>query len=279
MGAGKGTDESAGDVLLQSSPRRIVLDLATLLGLAGGMTLVVTAMVLGGSASSFVNLPSMLIVLGGTIFVTMISFTLPDMGRSLGVLRQTVLRSQRDPKHAAVKALRLADVIRWKGMGALAPMLGTFRSEEVLFKGLHMIVDGLDPDEIERNLGQAAQANAARQYLAADVLRKAAEIAPAMGLIGTLVGLVQMLGRLDDPSAIGPAMAVALLTTFYGAILANMVLAPLAAKLDRNAAEDELVAQVFRLCVLSISRQENPRRLEMQLNAILPPRKRVSFFD
>ena len=100
-----------------------------------------------------------------------------------------------------------------------------------------------------------------------------------MGLIGTLVGLVQMLGRLDDPSTIGPAMAVALLTTFYGAILANVVLAPLASKLDRNSREEILVKNIYLMAATSISRQENPRRLEMLLNSVLPPSKRVQFFD
>ena len=100
-----------------------------------------------------------------------------------------------------------------------------------------------------------------------------------MGLIGTLVGLVQMLGNLDDPSSIGPAMAVALLTTFYGAILATMVFNPLASKLERNSDAEAMVNQIYAIGATSISRQENPRRLEMMLNTILPPVKRVNYFD
>ncbi|HLF58773.1 MAG TPA: MotA/TolQ/ExbB proton channel family protein, partial [Alphaproteobacteria bacterium] len=119
----------------------------------------------------------------------------------------------------------------------------------------------------------------ARHIKGASVLRKGAEVAPAMGLIGTLVGLVQMLGRLDDPGTIGPAMAVALLTTFYGAVLANVVLAPLASKLERNSREELLVKHIFLMAASSIARQENPRRLEMLLNSVLPPSKRVQFFD
>jgi len=111
------------------------------------------------------------------------------------------------------------------------------------------------------------------------VLRKAAEFAPAMGLIGTLIGLVQMLGNLDDPSTIGPAMAVALLTTFYGAVLANMVFSPMASKLERNSAEESMVNTIYMMGAASIGRQENPRRLEMLLNSILPPGKRVQYFD
>jgi chemotaxis protein MotA len=114
---------------------------------------------------------------------------------------------------------------------------------------------------------------------AAAVLRRAAEISPAMGLIGTLVGLVQMLGSLDDPATIGPAMAVALLTTFYGAIMANMLLSPLAAKLERHAADEALVMTLDVTTAASISRQENPRRLEMLLNAALPPAQRTKLFE
>ena len=100
-----------------------------------------------------------------------------------------------------------------------------------------------------------------------------------MGLIGTLVGLIQMLGNLEDPSTIGPAMAVALLTTFYGAILANMVFTPLASKLERNASEDTLINHLYVMASASIGRQENPRRLEMLLNTILPPGHRVEYFN
>ena len=100
-----------------------------------------------------------------------------------------------------------------------------------------------------------------------------------MGLIGTLVGLVQMLGNLDDPSAIGPAMAVALLTTFYGAILANMVFLPLANKLDRNSGAEAMVKQIYAIGAASIGRQENPRRLELTFNTILPPGEQVKHFD
>jgi chemotaxis protein MotA len=100
-----------------------------------------------------------------------------------------------------------------------------------------------------------------------------------MGLIGTLVGLVQMLSRLDEPSTIGPSMAVALLTTFYGAVLANLVFSPLASKLERNSREEALVDQIYLMGALSIGRQENPRRLEMLLNSLLPPDQRIKYFD
>ena len=118
-----------------------------------------------------------------------------------------------------------------------------------------------------------------RHAKSADVFRKAAEVAPAMGLIGTLVGLVRMLGSLDDPSTIGPSMAIALLTTFYGAILANMVFGPIASKLERNSSEETLLQNFYLLGAGSIGRQENPRRLEVLLNTLLPPTKRLHVYD
>ena len=121
-------------------------------------------------------------------------------------------------------------------------------------------------------------AAATRHRCTADILRRAGEVAPAMGLIGTLLGLVQLLGRLSDPSAIGPAMAVALLTTFYGAILAHMVFLPFAAKADRSRETEQLVNSVYTLGASSIGRKENPRRLEVALNALLPPNKQVQYF-
>jgi chemotaxis protein MotA len=141
-----------------------------------------------------------------------------------------------------------------------------------------MAIDDMSYADVEAIMRQEATATHARHKRAAEVVRRAAEVAPAMGLIGTLVGLVQMLRNLDDPAAIGPGMAVALLTTFYGAIMGTMVLAPLADKLERNAAEERRINHLYILTVLSIIRRDNPRRLEILLNAVAAPEDRVSYF-
>jgi chemotaxis protein MotA len=142
-----------------------------------------------------------------------------------------------------------------------------------------MVVDGIKVEDVEDVIRRELGATLGRHRKSATVLRRAADIAPAMGLIGTLIGLVQMLGRLSDPGAIGPAMAVALLTTFYGAVLAHMILNPLASKLERNSAEESLIGQLNLVAAGSIGRQENPRRLEMLLNSLMPPAKRIRFYD
>jgi chemotaxis protein MotA len=175
--------------------------------------------------------------------------------------------------------IALADRARQRGSLDLQNVIEQLRHDRFLYKAVQLVVDGTPGDEIERMLGREVEATLQRHQRSAGILRRAGEVAPAMGLIGTLVGLVQMLGNLQDPSAIGPAMAVALLTTFYGAILANMVFLPLANKLDRNSGLEAQVKQLVSLGAASIGRQENPRRLETLLNTILAPGDRVRYFD
>jgi chemotaxis protein MotA len=175
--------------------------------------------------------------------------------------------------------MQLSQMARKHGVLSLQDILETLRHEPFLQKGIAMVVDGVPGDEVESILRRDMIATAQRHAKSASVLRRASELSPAMGLIGTLIGLVQMLTNLDDPSTIGPSMAVALLTTFYGAVMANMILVPLAAKLERNSALEETVNHIYVLGVASIGRQENPRRLEMLVNSIMPPANRIRFFD
>lgn len=268
----------AADRLRLFSGRKSV-DLATVLGLASGLALIGAAIAYGGSVASFFDLPSVLIVVGGTLAVTMVGFTLPELGRTASVLGKTLVHSVRDPSEAALRLLKMSDAARRNGVLTLQSAMPELRDEPFLHNGLAMVVDGTPHDEVETVMRRDLQAMLSRHHKSTNVLRRAAEVSPAMGLIGTLIGLVQMLGHMDDPSTIGPSMAVALLTTFYGAVLSNMVLSPLAAKLERNSAEELLVNQVYIMGVVSIGRQENPRRLEMLLNSILPPARRVQYFD
>ena len=175
--------------------------------------------------------------------------------------------------------MKIAELARRQGVLSLQGVLESLKDDAFLFKGMSMVVDGTPGEEVESVLARDTNATILRHQKSAGILRKAAEFSPAMGLIGTLIGLVQMLGNLDDPSTIGPSMAVALLTTFYGAVLANMVFSPMAAKLERNSEEEAMVSRIYMMGATSIGKQENPRRLEMLLNSILPPAKRVKYFD
>ncbi|MGB8274845.1 MAG: MotA/TolQ/ExbB proton channel family protein [Alphaproteobacteria bacterium] len=255
------------------------LDPATVIGLLGAVLLIGSASLMGGSSAAFYNLPSIMIVLGGTFAVTTMCFSLGEIFSAQRMMLRALVRSGREPSDAALHMLELAAQARRHGVLSLQEAMAGSDTDRFLKHALTLVADGNTADAIERMLGSEIGATAHRHAKSTGVLRKAAEIAPTMGLIGTLVGLVQMLGRLDDPSSIGPAMAVALLTTFYGAVLAHVFLAPLAAKLERNSREEILVKNIYAMSAASIARQENPRRLEMLLNAVLPPSKRVQFFD
>jgi chemotaxis protein MotA len=261
------------------APPRTRFDVATVLGLASGFGLVIAAMTMGGSPRMFLDAPSALIVIGGTLGVTTISFSLGEMGSLHRTLVKTLLHGAPSAADEARRMLAIAERVRRQGMvgfNEFSPLVGGART---LGTAIAMIGDGFPVEEMERVMRCEMDEMIQRHRKAASVLRKAAEIAPAMGLIGTLIGLVQMLGNLDDPAAIGPNMAIALITTFYGAVLANMVFAPLAAKLERNSREEALVFNVHLNAAASIARRENPRRLELLLNAMLPPSQRVSVFD
>lgn len=255
------------------------MDLATIIGLIAGFGLITSAIILGGDGLAFINPPSILIVIGGTLAVTSMCFTLKEMAGALSVIGNSFFYSTFDASDAAMQVLEISEMARKKGVLSLQNMMDSLKEQPFLYKGMLMIVDGTPSEEVESILRLERHATIERHKKGASILRKAAEFAPAMGLIGTLIGLVQMLGNLEDPSTIGPAMAVALLTTFYGAVLANMVFSPMAAKLERNSVAEATVSNVYMMAVSSIGRQESPRRLEMLLNSSLPPSKRVQYFD
>ncbi len=254
-------------------------DVATLVGLSAAAAVILIAITSGGSLRAFVDPPSLMIVLGGTLAVTTASFSLGDVAVAWKNAAAVLVHQTLDPKGVARQVLLLAEAARRAGPETLKNVLPELRAEPFLHRSVTLITEGLPPDVMERMLTGEVEASAGGHGKSAGVLRRASEVAPAMGLIGTLVGLVQMLGSLNDPSAIGPAMALALLTTFYGAVLGNVVLAPLAAKVERAAEDDALVKTLYTIGAVSIARQENPRRLEMLLNAVLPPGKRIQYFD
>ncbi len=255
------------------------IDGAAILGLLAGVGFLAVAVAVGGEARAFINLPSILIVLGGTFAVVGICFSIGDVATMLRTVAATFTHAMPQPSAEAARVLQLADDVRRFGTLHLENRLAELTSTPFLHKALSMVIDGLGDSEIEAVLRYELQTTPQRLRRSVAVLHKAAEYAPAMGLIGTLIGLVQMLGRLDNPQHIGPSMAVALLTTFYGAVLSNMVFSPLAVKLDRLARDEELVCNLYLLGAMSMSRQENPRRLELLFNSVLPPDQRLRYFD
>ncbi len=257
---------------------RTRVDFSTLFGICTAFGLIVAAIVYSGSLSTFIDIPSILIVLLGTFALVIASFSFVDLGRALVLTSRTVIYPEEDASQAAMNLLEMAEEARKHGVLALQPKADSLPSTSFQKKGLSMAVDGMEAPIVERVLSQDIHARLARHGRGIAVLRKASDIAPAMGLIGTLIGLVQMLGNLDDPESIGPAMAVALLTTMYGAILAFLVFSPLATKLERLSDNELLVQQVYLKGLVAIAAKENPRRTEEVLNAILPAAQRITYF-
>lgn len=259
-------------------PRRL-LDTSALFGLVAGFTLIALAMVLGGSPTLFVDLPSMIIVFGGTFAVVAICYSFHDLAEATSAVWAALTDRAADPQAMAEGMIHVAEHARRFGPLALQDLPHPIAGSAFLDKAIALAVDGTPEPRLEAVLRSDLQASFDGARHTANVLRKAADVAPALGLIGTLVGLVQMLRNLDSPALMGPAMAVALLTTFYGAVLGHMVFTPLAVKLERKAYAEALTRQLCILTALSVSRRENTRLLENAMNSILPPRKRISVFD
>ena len=253
-------------------------DFATILGLLVTFGLIAGAIVFNPSEARFFNVPSLMIVILGTLTATCISFTVEDLAQSMKVIASSLFRPVRNLSLLAKSMLDLAVVARKGGLLQLSNYENQTRNEPFLYYALRLVVDGYNKEDLERILQQQIDKEEEIQKRAANILKRGSEIAPAMGLIGTLIGLVQMLAELEDPESIGPFMAVALLTTFYGAILGTIVMAPLAAKLEKNAAEEVTAKTMTLRTVQSILKQENPRNLEMMINGLLPPSKRIIYF-
>lgn len=255
------------------------MDHTAIIGLVAGLGLVALAIFLGGDASAFLNSRALLIVFGGTVAVSLVSFRANEVIEALRAAGRTLAGRPANARGAVEKLLRFAEIARKDGVHSLERVLKELRGNPFLARALTLVIDGSEPEEIERLLDAERSAVKERAAKSSAVLRRASEVAPAMGLIGTLVGLVQMLADLDDPSKIGPAMAVALITTFYGAVFGNMILAPLAAKLDRIAQEHNVHLAVYTASATAISRKENPRRLQSLVNAMLPPSEQVNVYS
>lgn len=255
------------------------IDWATVLGLFFSVGVIFLAIWVGQSNASFFNVPSLLIVVVGTLCATSISYSTDELKRAWSIIAHSMARKVYYPSDLARTLISLSIVARKKGVLALSTYDKELRHDPFLSKAIQMVVDGYTPADIQRLLGQEIEAQIERHKRTASITLRASEVAPAMGLIGTLVGLVQMLADLENPESIGPSMAVALLTTFYGAILGTIVMAPLAVKLKKNSADEAMIKTLITIAALSIANQENPRRLEMLLNSELPPSLRINYFD
>ena len=255
------------------------VDFATILGLILSFGLIASAIAIGKSDANFFNIPSVLIVVLGTLTATCTSFTGAELMSSGKIIFGAAVRPSRNLSAMATSLISLAIISRKKGLLFLSSYESETSKEPFLHHTLGIAIDGYSEADVNRIMQQSIDLEEERHKRAASILRRASEVAPAMGLIGTLVGLVQMLANLENPDTIGPAMAVALLTTFYGAILGTVVFAPLASKLEKNADDEVTLKTMVLKASTSMIKQENPRNLEMVLNSLLPASQRVNYYN
>jgi chemotaxis protein MotA len=253
------------------------MDIATIIGIITAFSLVFTAMMFGGDLGMFFNLPALMIVVGGTLGATMINYPLPDMMKVSKVVKNAFFLKQFTISDLISNFVSLAGTARREGILALETALNDI-NDEFMRKGLQLSVDGLEPVSIKDILDTEIVNIQDRHKLGAEIFTTLGTFSPALGMIGTLIGLVQMLQTMDDPSSIGPAMAVALLTTFYGSMIANIVCLPIAGKLKNRSSEEVMMKELMTEGIMSIAKGDNPRLLEQKLNAFLSPQLRESSF-
>lgn len=251
------------------------MDIATLIGFVVAFGLVGFAIFSGaGGIGAFLDVNSIAIVFGGTIGAMLMAFPLGQVIGAVGVLKKAFLFKSADPKELIAALSELANKARREGILALEAAIDQ-APDEFMRQGIQLTVDGQDPSAIEAILSTEIDSLEERHKLGAEFFSSAATFAPALGLVGTLIGLVQMLLNMSDPDAIGPSMAVALLTTFYGALLANLVFTPIAGKLKTRSKEEVLIRQLILEGVMAITAGDNPRVVEQKLNAFLAPKLRA----
>ena len=251
------------------------MDIATVLGVISAFGLVLIAIFMGGGIQLFINVPALMIVVGGTLGATMINYPLKDVFGVLNVVKKALFTRNIPVDELIKRFIKFANKSRKEGILSLEGEIKNL-TDEFLKKGIQLSIDGLEPQEISNVLETEVDFIRTRHQMGAEIFTTMGAFAPALGMIGTLIGLVQMLQTMEDPSSIGPAMAVALLTTFYGSIMANIVCLPIAGKLRTRSKEEVLAKEMSIQGIISISNGDNPRILEQKLLAFIPPNQRES---
>ncbi len=244
------------------------MDIGTLLGIVACFGLIISAVLLGGSLGAFIDIPSVCIVIGGTIGVTFVMYPMGTVFGAFKVMMKAFFAKTPKPLELVAKIVELAEIARKESLVALEK---ADVPDPFLKKGVLMVADGTEEHLVRSVMETEINFMKQRHRQGQGIFKSMGAMAPAFGMIGTLVGLVNMLQNLDDPSSIGPAMAVALLTTFYGAVLANVVFLPIATKLGERSSEDTLYMEIAVEGVISILNGENPRIVSDKLEAYLAP--------
>ena len=247
------------------------MDIATIVGFIAAVTCLMVG--IGSNLPSMIDPPSMIIVVGGTLAATLIANPLPEVIGLIGVIKCAVLTNVPMPTEIIERIVGFAETARREGILSLEAAIEE-GDDPFLSTGVRLAVDGTEPDLIMDILETELQFVEERHKQGQEIIANMGNAAPAFGMIGTLIGLVIMLKNMDDPAAIGPGMAIALLTTMYGAILANIIFGPISAKLKRYSSKEVLAKRMIIEGIMSIQSGDNPRIVEHKLSVFLSPKVR-----
>ncbi|MBW1718196.1 MAG: motility protein A [Deltaproteobacteria bacterium] len=253
------------------------MDLGTLLGIVSGFGLVIIAMSMGGGLGAFINAPSIMIVCGGTMGAVLINYPISDVLKVIKVAKNAFFSEKVKTEKITDMLIEMSKVSRREGILGLEKTVKDIK-DPFFVKGMTLMIDGIEPAKLSELLDTEVEYIEERHRLGAEIFMTMGNFAPAMGMIGTLIGLVKMLMQMDDPSSIGPSMAVALITTFYGVILANLIFIPISGKLRTRSAQELATKQLIMSGVLSVQSGDNPRMLEQKLHSFLSPKERKTVF-
>ena len=250
------------------------MDIATVVGILMAGALVMGAIVLGGSPAWFISVPSIMIVVGGTLGATLLSYPLTQVLGVFKVVKNVFFHRTRPALEIIEKMVEFGQLARREGILAFESRMKEI-DDPFFSKGLSLAIDGMESTSIKEVLTTEILYVEERHSLGAEIFTTMAAYAPAVGMMGTIIGLVQMLMQMEDPSKIGAPMAVALLTTFYGTVLANLLLMPIAAKLKTRSKQEILIKELVVEGLMAIQSGESHRIIEQKLKAFLPQKKRA----
>jgi len=247
------------------------MDLASLIGIISGLILIIGAIILGGDIHNFINIQGMMIVLGGTVAATLLTFQFKDVVSAFKAAYFVFTQDRTNPNDMVSTMIKLCHIARRKGLLELSKVETHTR---FLKKACDLIADGSEPEVIRGALRNEIDSLKMRHHIVQDIFRKMGTYSPAFGMLGTLIGLVQMLSKLQEPSSIGPAMAVALLTTFYGSLLATMFFLPVAGKLKTRTLIQVINLEIMFEGAISILESDNPLIVYERLSSYIPAKSR-----
>jgi chemotaxis protein MotA len=243
------------------------MDFASFIGIISGLFLIISAIVMGGGIDSFINLPGLMIVLGGTIAATLITFQMKDVISSIRAAIFVFSEQKKDSNDMVAIMVELCALTRRQGLMSLSKL---DTDSDFLKKAANLIADGTKEELMRDTLNIEIESMKQRHFIIQDVFKKMALYSPSFGMLGTLIGLIQMLSELSNPETVGPAMAVALLTTFYGMVLATLLFNPIAGKLKQRTLVEVINLEIIFEGAISILQDNNPILVYEKLSSYVP---------